>query len=158
MAFTADSPVYAAQVDQKLFGRGPTVGGDVKFFRFGPYTHAAGADTGEINLVRLPAGKFLVLPDLSRIVTSQFAANAVLDIGYRAHTKADGSAVNASGNALGNDYAVGAGAVDSALSAPAGGILELDSVDGVVIYATVATANIENGDTVDGFLAVVKIG
>ncbi len=86
-------------------------------------------------------------------MTTQFGASAVLDIGYRAHTKADGTAVNASAAALHNDAAVGAGAVDLALALPAAGYLELDSREGINIFATVASGDIEDTDTIEGFIA-----
>jgi len=141
---------------------GVDLGGNIKFFRLGgdkdgPYTHALGAGTGEIDLVALPAGRVIILPDLSRLVTSQFGSSATISLGYRAHTDEDGEAVTAVANALHNAGAAGSGALDTALGAPADGMLELVSQKGIDIYATVASGNIENGDTIDGWLAVVVL-
>ena len=57
------------------------------------YTHASGADTGEVDLLKLPAGRIKVYSIASHIQTSQFAAGALLDIGTRAYTHEDGTDV-----------------------------------------------------------------
>ena len=64
------------------------------------YTHAAGAGTGEVNLIELPAGRITVYPDLSRLVTTAFAANSDIHIGYRAYVGSDGVTVVEDDNAF----------------------------------------------------------
>lgn len=120
------------------------------------YTHAAGAGTGEINLIELPAGRITVYPDLSRLVSSAFAANADLHLGYRAYTGADNVAVVEDDNAFGDNLDAGGGALDQAWTLPAVGYFRFNSRNGVLIYAMVDTGNIEDGDTIDGWVAYVR--
>src|SRR5262245_37244628 len=49
----------------------------------------------KITLVKLPAGKVRVINTLSRIFWTNPTDGGVLDIGYLAHTKPDGTAVSA---------------------------------------------------------------
>lgn len=136
--------------------------GKLQIARFGdedgnPYTHAAGAGTGVVKLVRLPAGKLIVFPDLSRLVTSQFAANADIHIGYAAYTKLDGTTGAADDNAFLDNGDAGGGALDTALTLPAGGMQVLESASGIDIEAMIDTANIENDDTIDGWIAYIRV-
>ena len=57
------------------------------------YTHAAGAGTGEVNLLKLPAGKIVIYSADSRIATSAMATGADIHLGYRAYVEPDGDAV-----------------------------------------------------------------
>ena len=116
------------------------------------YTHAAGADTGTIELGFLPPGDVQVLVDLCRVVTSQFAAGAVLDLGHRAYVAPDGTAVAADGAAFANDLAAGAGALDQTWPLPASGAKSFSSREGVAIFATVASGNMNNGNTISGYV------
>ena len=133
----------------------PDVIGKLHVARFS-YTHAAGAGTGEINLVELPAGKITIYSDLSRIVTSQFAASADLHLGYRAYTGSDGVAVVEDDNAFLDNSDVAAAAVDSAWVLPAGGYTSFDTRNGLLIYAMVDTGNIEDTDTIAGWVAYTR--
>ena len=118
---------------------------------------ATTAGTGTINLVKLPPGRVRIFPDLSRLVTSAITATGTISIGYAAYTKENGTAVNALTTAFVNAGAAGAGALDSAFVLPAVGYLDLDSKDGIVLTATVATADMRIGDTIDGWVAYTNV-
>lgn len=119
------------------------------------YTHTAteGSGTGEINLVKLPAGRIRVYSDLSRLVTTQFAASADIHIGFRAYTdESDGTTVSEDDNAFEDNGDAGGGALDQAFTLPAAGYKDFDSTEGVIIYAMVDTGNIEAADTIHGWI------
>lgn len=149
---TFDSPVRAAQkADLPIAG---DVQGSLYVARVS-YTHSGGAGQHQINLVKLPAGRVVIYPRLSRLRTSQFALNADLHLGYRAYKKFDGTAVAEKNNEWVNDLDVGGGAKNDFWSALAGtGVgtteaKEYETIDGLEIFALVDTANIEDGDTID---------
>lgn len=130
------------------------------------YTHASGAGTGEINLLALPPGKYRIYPSLSFLATSQFAANADVHLGHRAYHNADGTAVaadddewvangDAGGGALSGPWSggfeTGVGGTTSAAAA------DYDAADGLTIYVMVDTGNIEDDDTITGWIAYTKL-
>lgn len=120
---------------------------ELKVVRFATYTHLAaqGAGTGTVRLGMLPPGQITIYPALSRLVTSQFAANADIHIGYAAHVNTAGAAVSASTNAFLDNGDAGGGALDSALT---GNPTEMDSISGIVMEAMIDTGNIETDDTI----------
>jgi hypothetical protein len=99
------------------------------------------AAAGDLQLIRMPAGKIRIYSDLSRVVCPVGTATSDLDIGYGAYTGIDGVAVVADGDALAASLDVGGGAIDAALALPAGGFLEIESKDGFDIVASFDTAN-----------------
>lgn len=118
----------------------PHVWGAKLRFSYAKLTFTA-AGTGTAQLIRLPAGKVWIIPDLCRVIqTAAGTLNADLHIGNAAYTKQDGSAGAAVNNSLADNLAADA-AIDSALTAPASDILEFDSQDGVDIEAMYDTAN-----------------
>lgn len=128
-------------------------GGKLRIAHF-TYTHTAGAGVGEINLVKLPAGKKKILNLLSHFRTSAMVATADGDVGYRAYTNTVGVAVVADPNALGDGLDVATGG-DLGLPLPAVGYLDLDSSDEVTIFVDINTANIEDTDTIDGYIVYI---
>lgn len=126
------------------------------------YLQPSGDDgTGTINLGITPGGLIRIIPDNSRIVTTQFGTSATISIGTAAYVSATtGLTVAAVPAALYSVGAAGSGALDVALTLPADGAkgLELNSRDGVIITATIATGNIEATDTISLGLEVVVIG
>jgi len=153
-AFTgtpASSGVYTSQTDGS-HAAGTAVDAKVHIADSGLYTHTLGAGTGAVNMLILPPGKIKVLVDLCRVVSSAMVATADLHVGHRAHTNLDGTAVVEDDNSL-HDNADAGSALDEALTLPAAGILEFDSQEGVTIFVTIDTANIEDTDTIRLFLA-----
>jgi hypothetical protein len=129
--------------------------GEVRMARFS-YTHAAGNGTGEINLVKLPPGRLCIYCHLSRIVTPVMGANSDLHLGYRAHRTEAGVAVPQDDNAFLNDQD-SAGGVHESFLLPASGSLELDSQEGITVYAMVDTGNILTGNTITGWIMYSRI-
>ena len=129
-------------------------------YAFFDYTHSAGAGTGEINLLLIPAGRVRILTDLCRIITSDMEANAVMDVGYRAYNDPEAAtpAVVEDDNYFQSASAVGAGARDEALLLPASGHPVFNTRFGLEIFASIDTGNIADGDTLSGFIAYVRGG
>ena len=123
------------------------------------YVHAAGDDTGLIDLLKLPAGRIKVYSMTSRLQTSQFAVGSLLTIGTREYVDESGATVVDDPDRFALDLAAGAGALDQFLPLPStnAGVSELDSQDGITVYASVDTANIEDGDTIDLAMVYSKI-
>ena len=113
------------------------------------YVHALGAGTGAVNLYRLPAGKIRLVTALCNWQASQFAALAVLSLGFREYTESDEDVISEDPAAFLDAADVAAGVTAKTYFAlPAAGYLDLDSVAGITVFATVGTGNIENGDTI----------
>lgn len=158
VAFTG-SPSSSTQHAAQTTGRNRlleanVLEGKLRVARFS-YTHALGAGDGEINLIRLPAGKYVVLPDLSRIVSSAMVSTANLSVGHRAFTQPDKTVVAEDPNAFA-DQLDATSAIDQALTLPAVGSLVIDSETEVVLFATIDTANIEDTDTIDGYVVYAR--
>jgi hypothetical protein len=119
------------------------------------YTHAAGAGTGEVNLITLTPGKIRVFPQLSRIAISQMVATADFHLGHRAYYNSAGTLVPEDDDEFMANVDVGGGAIaETTWAAVTGATLttdaEYDTRDGLTIYAMIDTANMEDGDTIDG--------
>lgn len=152
------APTYALQIGPKK-AMAKDAQAQHQYVTSGVYTHAAaaGSGTGEINLFTLPSGRVRVLTDLSRIVTTQFGAAATLSLGHRAYVGTDGVTVVESAALFGSALAAGGGALDAALTIPAAGYHDFDSLDGVTLFGTVASGNIEATDTVELHLTYVLL-
>lgn len=110
---------------------------------------AAGDATSTQALTVMPAGKHKVLSIV--LVTSAFGASRVLDVGYEAHTKTDGTtAVTASANAFKDDLDVSSAATTRIEINKA-----MDSISGYVINSTVAGGTIPAGATITGYVTYV---
>ena len=128
--------------------------GRIQYARF-DYTHTLGAGTGEVNLIKLPGGKIRVFHALSRVVSSAMVATADLHIGHRAFVDAAGATVAEDDNEWLDNADAGA-AIDSAFLLP--GAEVYDTRDGLEIYAMIDTANIEDTDTIVGWIAYARGG
>lgn len=160
MAFTG-SPTGSTQYNQQTaVTQGGAYGGEaagkLKSSIF-EYTHtaAAGAGTGEVNLITLPAGSILIYPALSSFgVSVAWAASSTVQFGTRAYTNTSGTTVAAVTGALSAAVAVGAATVaTTAMTVPANGqVLKINSQNGVTIFATIASGNITVGGTLFGYI------
>lgn len=114
-----------------------------------PFDFTQGAAAGDITstqgLVKMPAGKHKVLG--IGLQTSAFGASRVLDVGYEAHTKQDGTAVNASANAFKDDADVSSAAFSFIPLNVA-----MDSKNGYVVSASVAGGTIPAAATIKGYV------
>ena len=114
------------------------------------YTHGAtpGNGTGEVNLFRLPAGHIRVYPDLGRLVTTQTGASSTIDVGHRAYVDWLGVTQVEDDNSLHDNGASGSGALDVALALPAAGYIDYNSRDGIDVFFSIDSGDIELNDTV----------
>ena len=123
------------------------------------YTHSTGADTDvEVELIRLPPGRVRIYSQLSRLETSQFVATADFSLGTRAFTQEDGTDVAEDPVRFANQLDVGGAALDQVWPLPTGiGLTELNSQGGIIVFALVETANIEDTDTIRVYCAYSKV-
>lgn len=131
--------------------------------RIAAFTFTQGAAAGDagstMDLVKLPAGKVRVLKTGSVIVFSAFGAARVLDVGYTAFTKSDGTTQAASVDTI-HDGANVAAAGSVVLGAGTNGLgtspfIDFDSRDGVTIQAKVGADTIPAGATLNGYISYV---
>lgn len=151
MAFAdQESPTYADQTDEPLQSAKGAAG--LEMFESETYTHAAGAGTGEINLCVLPAGEIVVFPALSYVVSSQYAANSDVHVGFRAYVDpSTGSTVSEDDNAFADNLDAGGGALNIVMSTT--GALQFNTPAGLHVYSLVDTGNIEDDDTLKVYIA-----
>lgn len=103
---------------------------------------AAGFTTaalGDLKVGRIPAGRWLIRTDLSRLNCPAGTATSDLDLGLAAFVKPDGTTQALQGALLADSLDVGGGAINQNLSAVAPQIV--DSRDGIDVVASFDTAN-----------------
>lgn len=172
MAAFTGTPTKSTEYTAQTVGRGgPVQPGPLRKWIF-KYTHAAGAGTGEVNLLMLPPGRLWTYSADSWIEATQMAASADLHLGFRAYVEPDGDAVAEDDNFFLDNADTGGGAVSSAfvlpaVTAAAGPKIGEFNVNrstaatyvgmGLVLYAMVDTGNIEDADVVNGYLAWAQV-
>lgn len=131
----------------------------LKIFRF---KHTQGANAGDAGsdaiLARIPAGQGFILKQLSVISWTAFGAARTLDIGYKAHTKRDGTAVPAGLDILEDGRDVSAANVKGVVMGTGTNAddlpyYEYDSKAPIDIVATVAGGTWPAGAIVEGWIA-----
>lgn len=155
MTFATNSVQYAAQI----LGNAKSADVSAKLraaFFSKTYTAAEQGTTGEMNIVKLPAGKIRVFPDLSRVFVPDGASGMTIDVGNRKYIGQDGVEVIEDDNSLHDNGACGSGDLDAALALPAVGYIEFDSQDGVIIYASFDTAGPDGADTLTGYIVFAQ--
>jgi hypothetical protein len=114
------------------------------FIKFARLTFTAAGFTtaaaGDLKLQRMPAGKVRIYGQKSRVICPAGTATADLDVGRGAYVGIDGVVVALDGDAFLASADIGAGAVDTDLSAIAD-FYEIESKSGFDIVACVDTAN-----------------
>ena len=121
----------------------------------------ATADTGTLNLIKLPPGKLRILIKESGFFCSNMAATANISLGTSAYTASNGAEVSAATAALkavGLVNAVTGIANYQCLANVANGALLLDSANGVTITGTVSTANTAVNGTFSGWITYSYLG
>lgn len=129
--------------------------------KYAYFSFTQGAVAGDANslanLITLPPGEIRLLKTESKFVCSAFGSARTLDIGYLAHTKRDGTAVNASIDAVldGGDVSAAAGLTCGAGTNALGTdpCLLLDSKSGVTIQAKCLGDTLPAGATLKGYFA-----
>ena len=100
-----------------------------------------GAGTGTARMVRLPAGRLIIFPDLCRVVCPVGTATADLHVGLGAYVNMAGTTVAAAPAAYADNLDVGGGAIDVAWPLPAVGYAVVESKSGVDITTLIDTAD-----------------
>lgn len=128
--------------------------GKLRLFYFNlPATTVVGDDGSSVNLFRIPQGRWRFLPQMSLIKVSALGAARVMDLGYRAFRKEDGSSPGTDEaallNAFQNDRDV-SGATSTNFGTT---VVKYDffSRAGVTICALVAGGTIPIGATMEGY-------
>jgi hypothetical protein len=142
-----DNPAYEIQAKLKLM-----------FFK---HTQGSAAgDTGStILLGRIPAGQGYIVKAMSRVGFTAYGAGRVLDIGYAAHTKRDGTAVAAGSDVIADGIDVSAAnlagvALGTGTNAATSQYFKYDSKTPIDIVATLqAGATIPSGTVTEGWIA-----
>lgn len=128
--------------------------GRVRIARFA-YTNGTGgtlAAGSKIRLVKLPANRVIVLGERSLLKHSALGASRVAKVGYEAYVDRSNAAIAEDDDALADALDLAAAGVKSVGNNIAGADtqLQLDSRDGVVLFATITGGTIPNGATVKG--------
>lgn len=162
MAAFTGTPTGSTEYNQQVGAVGGPMlaSGTLKLMPFS-YTHAAGAGTGEVNLCILPAGFIRTFSVLSACATSALAANADLHLGFRAYTEPDGDVVAEDDNFFGDnlDAATGGSLGFTLPATPGVAVFRVRHSNGtykgkgLVIYGMIDTGNIEDTDTIAGYVA-----
>lgn len=130
--------------------------GRPNYFTFDFTQDGDGAVGSTAKLVRMPAGRCVILFDLSKMATSAFGASTTLDLGHNGYTQPDGTAVAADADAFVADADVAAaGAVDLGADLDTIARVVIDSATSWDIVATIAGAAIPDEATIDGYIIAV---
>lgn len=158
MAVTIQETTQAAVVSGDRF-QAFDRGAKLRMFYFDlPATTVTGDDGSSVNLVRLPQGRFRVLPQLSLIKVSALGASRVMDLGHRAYIKEDGSAAGAS-EAESLEVFLNNRDVSGATETHWGQVVtkyDFFSRSGVVLCARVSGGTIPIGATMRGYLIAAQ--
>ncbi len=146
MAFTG-SPVNSVQRALELANKSEPRDSSALHTKYANYTHTAGAGTGEINMLTLPAGRIRIYPDLCRYTCADMAASADLHIGHRAYVNEAGTTVDADDNEWLDNVDSGGGAKDAVIGDGGTTLNQYESRDGIIVYMMVDSGNIEDTDT-----------
>lgn len=117
----------------------------------------AGDATSTATLIRLPAGKIMILTKLSQIEFSAFGASRTLDVGYAAYTNLSATAVAAAPAYLASAVDVSsAGSMLLNESTTPTMSQYIETRDGLVLNATVAGGTIPAAATIKGYILYVN--
>jgi hypothetical protein len=126
--------------------------GELRAYAFDFTQSGAGDANSTVDLVRLPPGRYRLVPNMSRITGSAFGASRVLDVGHTGWTKPDGTAVAADAEAI-----VADGDVSSAATLIGKNTyVVVEAKAAVTIQAKVAGGTIPDGATLNGFITVIR--
>lgn len=116
-------------------------------------SYGSGDANSTIALCTLPAGKFVLLGDLSRIRHSAFGTGRTLDVGWDAYTTEAGVDVSADEDGIHSAADVAAAGVFTPLDELGVSAMKLfDSKTGVTFRAKVEAAGLSSGETLDMIL------
>lgn len=157
MAVTTQKSTEEAKYDNFPRGRNDVLDdGKVRVAHFTFTQSGAGDATSTVELCRLKAGQMRILTHLSIIAFDAFGASRVLDIGYRAYTKIDGTTEAEDANALADNIDVSSAGKALLSGSTSGsnqaidGTFRISSATDVVIFATVAGGTIPDTTKLHG--------
>lgn len=120
-------------------------------------TQVGAGDIGSlVELVKLPAGDYTIIGDLSKVYNSAFGASRTLTVGLGKYVKPDGTKVDASYTSLHTTADVSTAASFAPASAMTAGNKEVSTKSGVVITAQVAGGTIPDGATLKGYVVLIN--
>jgi hypothetical protein len=129
--------------------------GKLRFLQVTFTQGAAAGDAGSsVGLIKLPAGKVALLGWLSHFDISAFGASRVLDVGWDAYKDKSGTAVVADDNGLDDNLDVSSASAVAIGSIIGGDVKVFESLNGVVLRATVAGGTIPAGATIKGGVVI----
>lgn len=133
---------------------------EIGIIHYQKFTFTQTPNAGDIgstaDLVIMPAGRFRILPHLSRIAWSAFGASRTLNVGHTGYTKSDGTVVAAVPAALLSGEDVSAAGGKTFTQNLDDGVFIEDALGVVLIQAIVAGGTIPLNATLKGHLAYVR--
>lgn len=129
----------------------------IEYFEL-PATTVAGDAESTIDLTQLPPGNVRLLPSMCRLETTAFGSGRSLDIGTRAYSSRNPSAIGAVENAEELDAFIDGKSVATALADEKfSDVIKYDlySVAGITVAAQVKGGTIPIGAKVSGYLVYV---
>lgn len=155
MGVTAQTSTQVTKIDAGLRNYASDYGGVTRCYRFDHVQVGVGTTTSDVELVRLPPGRFKILLFESQIEWTAMGTGETMDIGYRAYTAVDGTPVAVALAAFDDDVdvaAAGHAAFGSDLVATSGGVYQVESRDGLTIVASFTT--IQDAAELHGYVLV----
>lgn len=137
---------------------GGDVGGEERFYHFKVVPTVLGDAGSDADLIKLPPGRQRLLLRPSIIAWGIFGAARVMDIGYRAYEKLDGTTEAAVLNVFDDDVdvaAAGAAAMGSDYT-PEPKTFVFTSKTGVTLCATIAGGTWPIGITLEGYFKAIS--
>ncbi len=158
MAVTRQGPTYLLQGQGTCPTRLPDPNRPGEYLRVSPffYDQEEVAETDlTVEILKLPAGKIEIYPTLSRLKAFDMVATADLSLGHAAYLDPDLSpspqTVAANLTKWASALDVGTGPIDAAFVGSDPQVF--NSLDGILVKALVAVANIDLDDEIDGWVA-----
>lgn len=152
MTVAANSTQYATQLNGSMLSG--MYSGSRLLKALASYTHSGASATGTVELIKLPQGRITVF-DTSKMVTTPLAQGALLSVGFREYIEPNGTVVNEDDDiflANADVFAFLENHNDTyghfTFTAIKKGYIELQSRNGIVIFATIAGGNIVSGDEI----------
>lgn len=155
MATTAQKSTQLANSDAVPQVRNENVDvlGKLRVAYFDFTQDGAGDANSTVDLVKLPAGRVRVFPELSHIGFSAFGASRVLDIGYLGYEDWKGVDQDADPDYFATDIDVSSAGTAKLSEASGAATTKLfRSRQGVTVQATVAGGTIPDAATLTGFV------
>lgn len=124
--------------------------GKLRVMKFNFTQSGAGSAASIARLIRLPAGKVMLLALNSRVKTSAMGTGRTMHLGYAQYRLQDGTIQTASNAAINSAVDVAAAATTTPGAALADGTITFISRGGVILIATINVGTIPDTATIQG--------